>query len=128
MKSLSELKTICEDFQERLEIPFSKDDPDACLERMTELEVIMARSGQYLADAKYWQDESRGKLKQYIDELGSKYSVSTLNEYVKAKTLEENHICNWMERINKACSHLTDNLRTTISYKKEELRQLNYLT
>lgn len=128
MKSLTELKSICQEFQSRLEMEFSKDDPDACLERMTELEVIMARSGQYLADAKYWQDEARGRLKQYVEELGSKYSISTLNDYVKAKTVDENHVVNWMERINRSCSHLTDNLRTTISYKKEELRQLNYRT
>lgn len=126
MKTLEELKLICEDFQSRLEVPFSKDDPDACLERMTELEVVMAQSGQYLADAKYWQDEARTRLKQYVDELGSKYTTSTLNEYVKAKTLNENHIVNWLDRVNKACSHLTDNIRTAISYKKEELRQLNY--
>lgn len=126
MKSLDELKAICEDFQSRLEIEFLKDDPDACLTRMSELEVIMARSGQYLADAKYWQDQARGRLKQYVDELGSQYTASTLNEYVKAKTAEENRIVNHLDRINASSTHMLQNLRTAISYAKEQMKNLSY--
>lgn len=126
MKTLQELKEICEDFQSRLEIDFPKDDPDACLTRMSELEVIMARSGQYLADAKYWQDQARGRLKQYVDELGSQYTASTLNEYVKAKTAEENRIVNHLDRINASSTHMLQNLRTAISYAKEQMKNLSY--
>jgi hypothetical protein len=126
MKTLDELKLICEEFQSLLEVPFSKDDADACLERMTELEVVMAQSGQYLADAKYWQDKAQGRLKQYVEELGSEYTASTLNNYVKAKTLEENHLVNALDRVNATSTHQLSNIRTAISYQKELMRNLNY--
>lgn len=126
MKTLDELRDICDEFQERLDKEFHKDDPNACLERMTELETVMSKSGNYLADAKYWQDKAQSRLKDYIDELGSKYTTSTLNNYVKAKTMEENHVAVWMERINRTATHLLENIRTAISYQKEQMRNLSY--
>jgi hypothetical protein len=120
------LLTIANDFQRVLDLQFHKDDIAACLLRMSELENIMTTSGKYLADAKYLQEREQVKIKQAIEELGTKLSPSTLNNYIKAKTHDINYIVNWMERINRSSTHLCENLRTAISYLKTEMNLLNY--
>jgi hypothetical protein len=126
IKTEIELIVIANDFQRVLDVQFHKDDIAACLLRMSELENIMTQSGKYLADAKYLQDKEQVKIKQAIEELGTKLSPSTLNNYIKSKTHDINYVVNWMERITRSSTHLCENLRTAISYLKTEMNLLNY--
>lgn len=41
---------------------------------------------------------------------------------------EENKIVNWLDRINRTCVHQSDNLRTQLSFEKEQIRQMGYNT
>lgn len=126
---MQELKDQCKDFQEKLDLPFIKDDPEACLVRMMELETIMSASGKLLADAKYIQNEQQSDLKAIVDELMSQKLILTptiMNNYVKARTKEINYIVDWSERINRSATHMLDSIRSAISYRKTELTNLNY--
>lgn len=126
---MQELEEQCKGFQKQLELPFIKDDPEACLVRMMELETIMAASGKLVADAKYIQDQQQSDLKVIVDELMSQKLTLTptiMNNYVKARTKEINYIVNWAERINRSATHMLDSIRSAISYRKTELTNLNY--
>lgn len=124
--TLDQIKLKAIDFQKKLEEPISKDDCEACIGRITEIEIIMVESGKLLADAKFYQDEAQSRLKEIVEQLGYNVSPSTLNNYIKSVTKNENYLCNWIERINRSATHLLENLRTCISYRKEEMKNLNY--
>lgn len=102
------------------------DNPAEMVERGNELTVYMARTGKMLADAKYHLDE---KMKSsYFEELkkvGSLANIpaTTINTFIKVSCSEENYLVNWIERMNRTCTHQIDWLRTCISKAKEEARQ-----
>lgn len=126
IKTIENLYELAQQFQNKIEFEIVKDDPEVAIERMREVEVIMASSGKLLADAKYWQDEAQSQLKEAIAEVGTGVSPSTLNNWIKSKTKKENYLVNWLERINRSATHLCENLRTVISYRKEEMKNLHY--
>lgn len=105
-------------------------EPDQLLERMELLAILMAQSGQCLAEAKYHQDQViNGEIGQAIDRAFSeKLSASTINQYVKSAAKDYNYLVNWLDRINASATHQLDALRTIISYRKTEFNALNYGT
>lgn len=125
---MEHLKQKCEEFQKYLDVNFIKDDPESCIERMTELEYIMSASGKLLADAKYIQDEQQSDLQSIVNELSlsMKLTPTIMNNYVKARTKDINYIVNWAERINRSATHMIESLRSALSYRKTELTNLNY--
>jgi len=123
---MEQLRIKALEFQNKLQEPISTDDAESCLVRITEVEIMMVESGKLLADAKFHQDTEQSKLKEILADLNANVSASTLNNYIKSRTINENYMVNWFERINRSSTHLCENLRTVISYRKEEMRNLNY--
>lgn len=101
-------------------------EPQAMSIRLSELSVRMARSSYLLAMAKYEQDLALIKASRLKDLITLAPSVQ--KEILKSACAEENKIVNWLDRINRTWVHQSDNLRTQLSFEKEQIRQMGYNT
>lgn len=118
---LDEFQSECETMQEFLESRAS-DTPELMLDRLTQLNSYLARSGMLLAEAKLIQDNERALLYVGNADMLKRMPVSTAKAFVESQTGEINYYVNWLDRINRALVHVGDNLRTQVSFAKEELR------
>ena len=50
-----------------------------------------------------------------------KAPATVANRYIESQTIDANKLVNWSERINRAIVHISENMRTTISLRKQEL-------
>lgn len=126
MVNVEELKTIIWEYEHILNNSFINDDFQSLNDRMSNIEAVMIGSGNLLANAKYLQDIKQADLKTTLEEFQEyrNISITTINNYIKSRTYEENFVVNKLERINKTATHLLENLRTRISYLKEELKNI----
>lgn len=111
----------CREIQSYLEITAS-DDINELTERLSTISVYMARSGQMLADAKYLQDTERAGLFAEHSKTILKMPATIATRFIESQTAEVNYLVSWIDRINATCKHHCDNLRTLISFSKEQLR------
>lgn len=118
LKDLLDEAQVIQDF---LEEPVNEE-PNALSEKLSMMCVYMARSGNMLADAKYLQDVERDKVfTEYYDEISS-MPATIASKLIDSKTSEVNYLVNWLDRINRACTHQADSIRTIFSYVKENLK------
>lgn len=118
LKDLLDEAQVIQDF---LEEPVNEE-PNALSEKLSMMCVYMARSGNMLADAKYLQDVERDKVfTEYYDEISS-MPATIASKLIDSKTSDVNYLVNWLERINRACTHQADSIRTIFSYVKENLK------
>ena len=118
LKDLLDEAQVIQDF---LEEPVNEE-PNALSEKLSMMCVYMARSGNMLADAKYLQDVEQDKVfTEYYDEISS-MPATIASKLIDSKTSEVNYLVNWLERINRACTHQADSIRTIFSYVKENLK------
>lgn len=97
------------------------EDPNFLSARLTTINTYMARSGAMLAEARKDQDD---RVAELFDEMFFKLSVlpaSVAMKYVQAKCSVENGRVNKLDRINRTCVHQADNIRTQISFAKEQM-------
>lgn len=94
--------------------------PDELIERVGMLNVIMARSGKLLADAKAVQDGVIAKIFDNNKELISA-PATVANKFISSHAKEANYLVNLLDRINRTCVHQADNLRTIVSFAKQDL-------
>ena len=119
IKSIEALEIEAQTIQDYLETTCS-DEPTEALERGSNINVYLARSGKMLADAKYWQDEAINnsiiqKLKDQLD-----LSPMIFKRFIDSSIKRENYLANWIDRINSTCTHQLDMLRTAISFYKNK--------
>jgi len=110
-EELDKLKIIAQKIQDFLEEDFDEN-PNILVERLGTINTYLAVSGKALADAKLIQDNN----------LIMKMPATIATKFIGSQAYEVNFIVNWLDRINKSLVHTGDNLRTQISYAKEELR------
>ncbi|WP_203229289.1 hypothetical protein [Paenimyroides tangerinum] len=117
------IQTELEEIQNFLELTQSEDINEAVY-RGNELAVYMARSGKLLADAKIHREEKLNS--EVMREIKSLISLpaSTSNKFIETLTREENHLVNWADRLNAACSRQLEWCRTIISKGKAEMQAL----
>lgn len=116
-----ELKQKASEFQMTLELPAGSE-PHELIARLEALNMLIAQTGKYLADAKYLQDEAvNTAIVDIITENVYQFSASILNNYVKAKARDYNYLVTMFDRINAAAVHQIDSLRSILSYKKSEM-------
>jgi hypothetical protein len=122
MYSIEQLQEKATRMAAYLEKPYSSD-PDSLMERMSYLSVLMAQSGQCLADAKYFQDTViNGAIMEAIQKAyEERLSASTINKFVTTAAKEQNYLVNTFDRINASATHLLDAVRTAISYEKSKM-------
>ena len=74
--------------------------------RGSELSVYYARTGNMLADAKYWLSQVRKEAAEKVVKLikeDIKLSATVQNAIVDSDSPEYIHLVDWIERLNKAC-------------------------
>lgn len=121
-RSKEQLHKIAENMQAYLETETGPE-PQHLMDRIELLNLLIAKSGQCLAEAKYIQDQliNTGLLNAIGEGLENKLSPSLINQFIKSNAKDVNLLVNWFDRINAAATHQLDSLRTIISYKKAEL-------
>lgn len=93
------------------------------VERLKSLNIIMARSGRMLASARALRAQAERCVLDTMDhETIAKMPAANLKKMLQAETAELGEVEDALDRINRACVHQSENLRTMISFAKEELR------
>ena len=105
------------------------DDPTEWSKRGSVLCEFIARSGKCLADAKYHLDEKKktfiiNELSGLLNDFG--YSATTQKELIASCCGDVSRLVTWFTRLNAACTHQVDWIRTLISKEKEEMK-LNHV-
>lgn len=99
---------------------------DVLAERLGMCNVYIASTGRMLAEAKALLDSATvdafEKFGGKVEKLGAQMGGKILLAFCK----DESFLCNWIERENRALVHQADNLRTLISYAKENMRMSRY--
>ena len=98
-------------------------EPNDLIDRADNLAILIAKSGQCLASAKYLQDTVvNGAILEALQKAyEERLSPSTINKFVTSAAKEFNYLVNWFDRINSAAVHQLDGVRTVISYRKAEM-------
>lgn len=116
------LEPLCReahDIQQYLNAPYSGE-INVLLDRLSTLNVYMARSGEMLADAMQLQDRAINAVYAEQGKLILKMPATIASKFVNSCCDQENRLVKWLERINATCKHQSDNLRTQISFAKEQ--------
>lgn len=116
------------DIQKYLEIECSNN-PEEVQERISRIAVYMARTGELLADAK--KALRRKKSSEISNTIIAIAKESCLSAKVQNALLEsiaedEAYLVDRLERMNKACTHQLDALRSLLSYAKTDLQIAGY--
>ena len=114
-----------EEMQSFLETTTS-DNPKELIERLTDINVYLARSGKLLADAKAYQDEVTANVYASHMEFISRVPATVAMKFVAAQSVTANQLVTWLDRINRTLVHAGDNIRTQISFAKQDMACLLY--
>ena len=95
---------------------------EAMIERLDQLGVYYARSGELLSEVVGMRDAAVARLFHDEKETIISLSPSLATKLVNSSASELNALEKWLDRINASCKHQCDNLRTMISYEKERLK------
>ena len=82
----------------------------------------MARSGEMLAEAVFLQEEAINRAFEENKDRIDCMAATVANKYLTSCCRHENRLVKWLDRINATCKHQSDNLRTQISFVKEQVR------
>jgi uncharacterized protein (UPF0210 family) len=121
---INQLKQESFDIQAYLEITCSND-PEEMKERISNLMVYMSRSGEMLAQAKkILRSKKTSEIQNTIISIAkaAHLSASVQNALLDSICEEESYLVDWIERINRGCTHQIDALRSLLSYEKEGMR------
>ena len=121
MNLLEKYSEELNNMQQYLEITVS-DDPNEISERLSSIAVYMARTGYLLAEAKMELDQAR--VSAYSTHVGTigKLPATVSKMFIESVTDQQNRLVNWVDRLNSACIHQGDILRTLLSFQKENLK------
>ena len=106
-----------------------EDNPDALSERIKILAVYQARSGYMLAEAKKTLSEKKkAEIVNTIIAIAKEnyLSAKAQNALVDSIATDEQFMVDWLDRINAACKHQLDAVRSLLSFEKEVYKQNNY--
>lgn len=118
-----ELKAKAEKMQSYLEAKPDNQD-EAVIDRLENLQVLLAQSGELLAKAKYNLDCKKNDSITLAlkDALAGDWSTTIIHKKIDALCREENFIVNWYDRINSSAVHQIDALRSILSYRKAQMQ------
>jgi len=110
--------------QSYLEITCS-DNPDEVTQRIRELSAYLARTAFLLQEAKYaLRRKKASEIGEIVVRIAKEQylSAKAQNALVDSIAAEEHRVVDWLDRLNAACTHQIDALRSLLSYEKEQLR------
>jgi len=117
-----ELKAKADRMQQFLEQKPS-DQEEGLIDRLELLQILMAQSGDCLANAKYLLDlRKNDSITQSLKEaLAGDWSTTIIHKKIDALCREENFLVNRFDRINSSASKQISALITIISYRKSQM-------
>ena len=117
-----ELKIKADKMQSFLEQK-SSDQEEGLIDRLELLQVLLAQSGDCLANAKYLLDMRKNdSITQSLkDALAGDWSTTIIHKKIDALCREENFLVNRFDRINSSAVHQIDALRSILSYRKAQM-------
>lgn len=110
----------CLEIQSFLEITTS-DNPQELVQRLTDINVYMARSGKLLADAKLMQDHTIANIYSKHGDYIIRMPATVATKYINSNSDDVNYLVNFLDRINRTTVHQGDNIRTQISFAKQDM-------
>lgn len=122
----SQLISEAEEIQEYLEEDISgfSDNPELIKERGDKLAVIISRTGNMLADAKYHLNElQEEEVMKAIEEilLDAKLSAKVQNALIDTICKHERLLVDRIEQLNKSAKYQIEWCRSRLSMAKEEM-------
>ena len=105
---------------EFLEVTTS-DNPKELVARLSDINFFMARSGKLLADAKEIQDMFTANIYAVNTAFISRVPATVATKYIASQCVAANKLVTWLERQNRALVHAGDNIRTQISFAKQDI-------
>ena len=121
---MNDLTTEAANIQAYLDITTSND-PIELTERLSALMTYMSRSGEMLAKAKKMlRTKKTSEINKTIIAIAKQehLSASVQNALLDSICEEESYLVDWIDRINRTCTHQIDGIRSLLSYVKEEMR------
>jgi hypothetical protein len=120
--TLEDLKIKADKMQSFLEQK-AIDQEEGLIDRLELLQVLLAQSGNYLAEAKYLLDQRKNdSITQSLkDALAGDWSTTIIHKKIDALCREENFLVNRFDRINSSAVHQIDALRSILSYRKAQM-------
>ena len=96
------------------------DDANMMVEYLKDLNHYLARTAVMLADAKMIHDKAIYDTYIAYDFDGTPASIA--NKMVASMCGDTNRLVVWIERLNRGLVHIGENMRTQISFNKEQLK------
>lgn len=118
------MKEEAKKIQDYLDITVSTD-PAEIIDRISTLMSYMSRSGEMHAKAKQiLRAKKTTEISKTILNIAKEQclSASVQNALLDSICEEEAFMVDWLERINRSCTHQLDGLRSLLSYEKEAMR------
>lgn len=90
------------------------------MDRLAQLDAYNAEAGKLKADAEYYLNvKLQSEILQQIQEQARVIMTPTvMNRWIKSLAADEQHTATFADRVNRACVHQIESLRTQISYIK----------
>ena len=118
------MKDEAQKIQAYLDVTVSGD-PAELFDRIATLMTYMARSGEMLANAKRnLRSKKTAEISKTIVNIAKEQCLSATvqNALLDSICEEEAFMVDWLDRINRSCTHQIDALRSLLSYTKEQMR------
>lgn len=117
---MKELLEEAQQIQDFMEISVG-DDPTELTNRLSDINTYMARTGKMLADAKQFQDNAISTAYGEHSKEIMKMPATIASKFISSQCGDVNYLVNWLDRLNRTCVHQGDNIRTQLSFIKEQL-------
>ncbi len=96
---------------------YNKDNGNEVSERITNLNVYLARTSVLLSEAQFLFDERFAKETEKL--IGNELlTASTINNLAKSRCATEKKLLTLVDRINSTITHQLDSIRSQLSYLK----------
>ena len=101
----------------------ASDQEEGLIDRLELLQVLLAQSGNCLAEAKFLLDVRKNdSITQSLKEaLAGDWSTTIIHKKIDALCREENFLVNRFDRINSTAVRQIDALRSILSYRKAQM-------
>jgi len=127
MRTKEQLTAIALEIQTFLEEKPGSE-PNDLINRIEQMAVYIALSGECLAEAKYYLDQRKNDAIEVTLSMAKadKWSISIIHKKIDALCKDDNYLVNKLDRINASATHQLDGLRSVLSYRKTEFQTLSY--
>jgi len=95
---------------------------EVLVERLAYANVYIARTGKLLADAKRMLNDRMVEVYEEKGDSLMKVGSTLAQKIMLAYCKDESFLVDWYDRLNRGLVHSADNLRTLISFAKENMR------